>query len=552
MEIAIIEDSKLVANFFTSYLEESDYQVSLYTSKPEDIGLLAETGADLVVCPGFPTHQEGPHIISTLKAEPRFRETSVVVSTSLQAQDLQSEWDLAYVDGILLKPFTQAQILELLDEIKARRAAIDRETPLAVIVDDSITVRSVLKAEMESLGFEVMTAVNGQEGVALVLKVMPDIVLTDIEMPVKTGLELCHDLYTHPQTNHIPIIVISTLVNDGKVRDGFDYGASHFLKKPVNADELAAAINDVLGPRDVTRMGSALVAESTPTTASIIRRELRKAGVHSNLCRTVAELEAFLAVSRPDLITVDLSLPDEAGPDVCRKIRQRDDLATTPVIMIGDEKDRETIVQCLNAGANDFLTKPFTREELQARVQTHLRTKRLYDELTQRNRMLESLAYRDGLTGLLNRRYLDEALVREMIQARQSETTLGYFIIDLDHFKKVNDTYGHKIGDEILQAIASDIQNCVGQRGIACRYGGEEMCVFLPEVTLAKTKELAERVRSSVEQKRYTEHLIKQTLSVGVSAFPEPSGESSLLNDADQALYQAKATGRNRVLAFPF
>ena len=547
MKIAIIEDSSVVANFFNKFLTEAGYDLCIYRSHMEDMDRLYRDGADLVICPGFPTHQDGPLIVSRLRSDPKFQKTTFIVSTSLESIDLQSEWDFDTIDGILLKPFTKSDLLTVAENARTKHQFLARKTPLAVVVDDSSTVRAVLEQEMKALGFEVLTAVNGQAGVALVYEVMPNIVLTDIEMPIKTGLELCQELYSDPRTSQIPIIVISSLVNDAQVRNGFSYGASHFLKKPVDATTLSAAVANVMGRSNVPREGSALVVDPQLTTASIIMRELEKIGVRSSHCRSVAELDAFLAVSRPDLVTLDLALPDGDGLSVCQRLRQRDDLSTTTLIVISDEKDRATIVKCLNGGANDFLTKPFTTEEFKARVQNHLRTTRLHKELARRNRMLETLAYQDGLTGLLNRRFLDEALERELDRAEKNVSRLGFFMIDLDNFKKVNDTYGHNIGDEILKEVAGEIQGCVGNHGIACRYGGEEMCVFLPNVSLTKSMELAERIRSACENTKYTPQGITQTLSIGVTMFPDFSVRTALVEDADQALYQAKKSGRNRV-----
>lgn len=547
MKIAIIEDSSVVANFFKKFLTDVDYDLSIYHSNLEDIDRLCHSGADLVICPGFPTHQDGPLIVSRLHSDPKFQKTSFIISTSLESTELQSEWDFDTIDGILLKPFTKNELLAVVENVRTKQQYLARNTPLAVVVDDSSTVRAVLEQEMKSLGFDVLTAVNGREGVDLVFEFMPNIVLTDIEMPIKTGLELCQELYSDPRTSQIPIIVISSLVNDAQVRNGFSYGASHFLKKPVDSATLSAAVASVMGKNNTLREGSALVVEPQLTTASIIMRELEKIGVRSNHCRSIAELDAFLAVSRPDLVTLDLALPDGDGASVCRRLRRREDLSAMTLIVISDEKDRAAIVKCLNGGANDFLTKPFTTEEFEARVQSHLRTMSLHKELARRNRMLETLAYQDSLTGLLNRRYLDEALDRELDRAETKAGSLGFMMIDLDKFKKVNDTYGHNVGDEILKVVASEIQSSVGNHGIACRYGGEEMCVFLPDVSLTKCRELAERIRRSCESQKYTAHGITQTLSIGVTIYPEYSYRTTLVEDADQALYQAKNEGRNRV-----
>ncbi|MBF0530404.1 MAG: diguanylate cyclase, partial [Deltaproteobacteria bacterium] len=307
------------------------------------------------------------------------------------------------------------------------------------------------------------------------------------------------------------------------------------------------SVGALLGNQAVSHQGTALIVDNDPKSSSIIRKELVKAAVHANICRSAAELEAFLAVCRPDLIILNVLLPDGRGPDLSKKIRSREELAATAIIVVAEEIHRELMIDCLNNKADDFLIKPFTQEEFKARIGSHLRTKRLHNELAHRNRILESLAYHDGLTGLLNRRYLDEGLKREINSARAGNSSLGFLLIDLDHFKKVNDKYGHQVGDDVLREVSGEIQNVVREMGMACRYGGEEMCVLLPGATWVKAREVAERLRARCEKRRYTIHHIRQTMSIGVSAFPDPSGAESLVTDADAAVYQAKSAGRNQV-----
>jgi two-component system cell cycle response regulator len=537
----------MVARFYQAYLADSDFSVQVHDSSPESVARLCDTPADVVICPAFPQFQEGPVIASTIKADPRFRDTTLIVSTSVEGHALSGAWDLDLVDGLLIMPFEREDLIQVLEQAKRRSLSSARHVPLAVVVDDSATARFVLQKEMEGLNFEVRTAVDGQEGLALIQEIMPDLVLTDIEMPRMNGLELCNALANDPKTSQIPIVVISSIINDAKVRGGFGSGVINFLKKPINPAELASAVASLVGADHLTRRGTALLVEDDLTAAAVIRKELTRIGVHSNHCRTVAELETYLAVSRPDLIVLDMVLPDGRGPDVCQSLRGRPDLAGATIIILAEDQDRDAMIQCLQHHADDYLIKPFTQEEIRVRVETHLRNKKLHEELTQRNRILESLAYQDSLTGLMNRRYLDEGLPREIDLARRNGTSLGFLLMDLDHFKRVNDTYGHQVGDDILRLVAAEIQGRTRDVGVACRYGGEEMCVMLPGASLVKAREIAERIRTACEKQTFTELRIRQTISIGVSAFPEPSGAYSLIRDADQAVYRAKKNGRNQV-----
>ena len=550
MRVAVIEDSMVVQRIYSASFEESGYRAEYFTSSQESIGRLAAGRFDLVVCPSYPTHQDGPDIARRLKLSPGFEKTSVIVSTSLERADVDCLWDAELFDAVLFKPFDRDGLLQILDGQKARITAAERDKPLAAVIDDSSTARLVLQREMEGLGFEVVTAGDGLEGLELIRETMPDIVLTDIEMPHMSGLELCNELSGDRSLSHIPIMVISSVASDAQVRNGFGSGVINFLKKPVTPTDLRTAADALLGVQKQASRGAALVVEDHLNTASVISRELAKVGVSSNLCRSAAELDAFLAVFRPDLITLDLILPDARGPEICRRLRSRPEMEAVTIIVVADEVDRAGMIECLNNRADDFLIKPFTQEEFRARIENHLRFKKLSDELNLRTRILESLAYHDGLTGLLNHRYLDEGFRREVEWALNENEPLAFLMIDLDNFKTVNDRYGHQVGDEVLKAVAAEIQRQVRDVGAACRYGGEEIGVLLPKAGSIRALEIAERIRSNAGKMRYTSRGIRQTLSVGVSVFPDISGADRLLADADQAMYQAKTRGRNRVVLF--
>jgi two-component system cell cycle response regulator len=263
-------------------------------------------------------------------------------------------------------------------------------------------------------------------------------------------------------------------------------------------------------------------------------------GVGSIVYSSIDEFQTHLSISIPDLISINPNLSIENGLNLFRLIRENEKLKTVPIIAITSSEYRELMVQCLRCGSNDFLEKPFTKEEFQARIENLLRIKRLQDELVQKYQILEDLAFHDALTGLLNRRYLDEGLPREIDRATRTKASLGLMLVDLDHFKKVNDTYGHEVGDWILRDIANLVKHNVRNIDIPCRYGGEELCVLLPGCSLEQATRVAEHVRFCCDNSVFTTYKIDQKLSIGVSAYPTPSSAAKLITDADSALYQAK------------
>jgi len=497
-------------------------------------------------------HQIGGQLGAKIKSDPILGKKVLVVSTGMTQDALQKElgWDPLTIDAVISQKVDRKQLFEFLKNLHVKKTGGNRSVPLALIIDDSVVARSVLKKEMEFLGFQVETAQDGKTGIEMVNKLYPDIVLTDVEMPGMSGYQVCEILSSDPSTSQIPVCVISGSVTDKEVRHAFNSGAIDFLPKPVDPKQLSQVVATLMGRSQKELRGTALVFEDNQQVASIIMKLLSDIGLRTQICRTSFELEAYLSVSSPDIITLDINLPKGQGVEMCRRLRKIESIKATPIIVISGAMQTADMVECLRAGANDFMIKPFTKEEFNARIQIHLRTKQLQDELAQKIRIMENLAYNDTLTGLMNRRFLDEGLKREIQRSKRNNVPLGVILMDLDHFKKKNDTYGHAIGDQILAGVAAVLRDYVRLTDFACRYGGEEFCVLLPGATSEQAKIVAERIRSNCEKKRFSEKELEQTVSIGVSSYPHPSSETSLIVDSDEALYSAKESGRNRVVIF--
>jgi diguanylate cyclase (GGDEF)-like protein len=230
----------------------------------------------------------------------------------------------------------------------------------------------------------------------------------------------------------------------------------------------------------------------------------------------------------------------------------RAELAHIPVIMLTAERDSERKAEILDRGASDYVTKPFNEKELIARVRVHHRVKALQDQLREANVRLESLAVTDGLTGLFNRRHFDRLLVGEVQRTLRYKVPLVVLLLDLDHFKQVNDTYGHPAGDLVLKNVSRVLSAGVRSTDFVARFGGEEMAVILTQTGLPAAAEVAERLRAQIAA---TPHdcqgtTLYKTASFGLAAFDgagTPVSPEELLTRADQALYRAKHSGRNRV-----
>jgi diguanylate cyclase (GGDEF)-like protein len=291
-----------------------------------------------------------------------------------------------------------------------------------------------------------------------------------------------------------------------------------------------------------------LVIEDSELDREVLRRQVRFENLELIEARDGFEgLERCLACA-PDLILLDLVLPGCDGFDVLRCLKNEPRTRPVPVIILSGLTQTNDKVKSLDMGAIDFVAKPFDPSELLARMRVALRTKYLQDLLEQRARL-------DGLTGLANRLALEERMACAWAECQRHGGPLAAWIADLDHFKRINDGYGHAAGDEVLRRAAAILRSAVRAIDFAARYGGEEFVVIAPQCDLPGALVMAERFRTRLKSEPigFATHTIPVTASVGVASFstrPDQVAPMDLLAHADQALYQAKESGRNVVKAW--
>ncbi len=299
-----------------------------------------------------------------------------------------------------------------------------------------------------------------------------------------------------------------------------------------------------------------LLVEDNKAQASIIKDYLERNGYRVS---TVEDgMSAFKAAKtvNADIILLDRILPDIDGSDVCRWLKLDHATRDIPVIMLTAKGEMSDKVSGLEAGADDYLPKPFDEAELNARIYVRLRAKTNQDELKQKNRQLEdmltrveSLAIMDQLTGLYNRRRFETIFSNEFKRASRYQLPLSLLMIDIDHFKTVNDTLGHQDGDIVLRELAQVIQSTIREVDTPARWGGEEFVILSPNTTRENGLRAAERVRKAIANHSFTGMPGKKiTVSIGVAGIPDPDIDSrdKMLHAADLAMYSAKKNGRNR------
>jgi diguanylate cyclase (GGDEF)-like protein len=262
----------------------------------------------------------------------------------------------------------------------------------------------------------------------------------------------------------------------------------------------------------------------------------------------------------PDLVLLDMVLPDMDGLEVLRIVKARPQGDFIPVIILSARADIDSKVAGLRIGADDYLAKPFAEAELLARCTAMLRIKSLQDQLRRVQRELEERSVTDGLTGLKNRRFFDERLAEEFRRAQRYSDPVSLIMIDLDHFKEVNDRHGHPFGDVVLREAAGLIRSSIRDPDICARYGGEEFAVILPKTHLAGAITVAERIWKELGAKSYKvppeapggPSIRQVTASLGIAFYPSKdiSSPELLLRFADEALYQAKRAGRNTICLY--
>lgn len=289
-------------------------------------------------------------------------------------------------------------------------------------------------------------------------------------------------------------------------------------------------------------MNKVLLIDDAPTMHMTVETLLESEGLEFHSALTGESGLAMASMLKPDVILLDVEMPELDGFEVCRRLKQDTEIQSIPVIFLTAHDSTEQKVKGLDLGATDYVVKPCDAAELLARVRVSLRMKYLMD-------LLATTARVDGLTGMWNRTYLDQWLAGEIASMKRHGGRLGCIMVDVDCFKSINDTYGHRVGDHVLRSIAHCLKNGTRVEDIVCRYGGEEFTILTPAVEGVGVSMLAERLRSAIAATVFTVGTLNLhvTCSFGVSDCTQGS-VLTLIDRADKALYAAKDAGRNRVM----
>ncbi len=450
-------------------------------------------------------------------------------------------------------------------------------TARVLVVDDVPANVKLLEAKLSAEYYEVITAVNGQQALEVAEAEMPDIILLDVMMPVMDGFTACRKLKENARLRHIPVIMITALDQPSDRVQGLLSGADDFISKPIKNNPLFPRVRslirlkmmtDELRARDITGqnlgladlpnwedssdiMGRILIVDDQARSSARISNALNEAGHDAQVVDDSSEALRLAKAGSFDLIIVSLSMRNYDGLRLCSQFRTAEETRTVPLLIIVEDPEDSRLARGLDMGINDYLVRPIESNELFARVRTQLRWHRYEEKLRHNLHLSLQMAVTDGLTGLHNRRYMETHLQILTERAKQEYRPISLLMIDIDFFKNINDAHGHDVGDKILKQFAVGISRNIRGIDLACRFGGEEFVVIMPETDMAIASLVAERIRQYTETFSFDvggASPVAITTSIGVtSLIGDGDTPETILKRADEALYRAKNEGRNRV-----
>jgi two-component system, cell cycle response regulator len=425
-----------------------------------------------------------------------------------------------------------------------------------------------------------MTAMSGAQALAVCERAECDLVLLDVMMPDMDGFEVCRRIKKNPVTQHIPVVMVTALDQPSDRVTGLEAGADDFLTKPVSDLVLIARVRsltrlkmmtDELRMRALTsreiglenpareavaddgRGAHILIVDDRPSSYERMAQTLSEE--HTIDVETDPRQAVFQAAGASfDLGIISLGLENYDGLRLCSHIRSLERTRNLPLLAIAEADDNTRLMRGLEIGVNDYLIRPVDKHELLARVRTQVKKRRYTEKLRDNVQLSIEAAITDALTGLHNRRYMESHLGTLVEQASARGKPLCILVLDIDFFKAVNDSHGHAAGDDVLKEFSRRLKKAVRGIDLACRYGGEEFVVVMPDTDIGTATTVAERLRRRIASEPFPinqgSRTVQVTISIGIAALHSCEDKAAdIVKRADQALYRAKRDGRNRVVA---
>ncbi len=421
----------------------------------------------------------------------------------------------------------------------------------SLIVEDSKSYQKILENIFNNLGLNTRCVECGNDALEWTENERYDLICLDLNLPDMDGFELCRQLRKNKAYSLTPIVLLTADEESTLQKQGFDAGVTEIFRKTAFEELQNGMKNFVDRLRRVIR-GRVLYVEDSPTTAQLTQHILKSEQleiVHFN--NAEAALESLMQ-NDYDLIITDILLAGElSGLGLIRSVRSLDDDKNRlPILALSGEEDAARKIEILRQGANDYISKPIINEEFIARIGNLLSNKHLFDQVKEQEEELHKLAMTDQLTGLYNRHYLQETAVKYISNAYRSSRPLSLLLVDLDHFKAINDNHGHFMGDCVLAEVGHLLTHSCRKGDLAVRFGGEEFIIILNDSNMEAAMQKAEFFRIEIE--KLQPEGLSVSASIGVATLPlgKKIEFEELFKNADNAVYAAKENGRNRVHSF--
>lgn len=447
-------------------------------------------------------------------------------------------------------------------------------TANVLVVDDLEPNVKLLEAKLLNEYYTVFTANNGFKAIEMLSHHKIDVILLDVMMPGMDGFETCSKIKSNPDTAHIPVIMVTALSDIEDRVKGLEAGADEFLTKPVNDTALFARVKslsrvktiiDELKLRNQTNkeLGASaiemqdhfsesqiLLINDDVIQAKNLIKIIKQLSSNVEVISNISELDKIAKISDLTIISCQLDSGDPLR--ISMMFKGREDFRYHVLMLLAEDENMNIVMKGMELGVNDYFIYPVDESELIARLKTQLRRKQYQDNLCNELEQSINLSIKDGLTNLFNRRYFDTHIEQMIRNADTTTNNLSLIMIDIDHFKNVNDQYGHQSGDDVLKNVSLILKNTFRVTDLIARYGGEEFAILLGNTKLSDALVVAERARVNVSDAELTlatiQKVLKNTISIGVAEYKKNETVKQFVQRCDEALYKAKDSGRNKVV----
>ncbi len=466
-----------------------------------------------------------------------------VINAWLPLNKLVIQKDSRAVNQLLIELYNIV-LVEPIEDASISAAVVINQEPeseiLIYLLEDDAVLAKQTAIQLSGFDYKVETFSYGGELKAAIVKKAPSLIIADVTLPEghTAGLDIISDIHEEIDPK-IPVIFTS-------IRDDFSIrlqavraGSESYFVKPINIDQLVDRL-DKMTRQVIQDPYRILVIDDDATLAEHYALVLRQEGMEVSVCSQPKNVFHEISRCNPEFILMDVHMPECSGMELAKLIRQQDSYISIPIVFLSTENNINKQLAALGLGGDDFLNKPIQDNHLILSVTARV----------QRARQLSDLMSQDSLTGLLKHTHIKQQLETELLRAKRLGSPLSYVMIDIDHFKKVNDSYGHLTGDRVIKSLSRMLQHRLRKTDSIGRYGGEEFALVLPDTNIGNAKRIVEEIQKVFYEISffYKDQEFNVSLSAGIACYPSIDKAIDINMAADKALYKAKQQGRNRTV----